>query len=54
MQTQPVLVTGATGKTGARIAQLADGASRALDRPPRDFTDVAHEVATTGLWRNVA
>ena len=37
-----------------RNSYLADGVMRALGRPPRDFSDFAHEVAATGLWRNVA
>ncbi|MEM9555431.1 MAG: NAD(P)H-binding protein [Acidobacteriota bacterium] len=34
-----------------RNAHLTDGVERALGRPPKDFTDYAHEVATTGIWQ---
>lgn len=33
-----------------RNAHLSDGVERALGRPPRDFADYAHDVATAGLW----
>jgi uncharacterized protein YbjT (DUF2867 family) len=29
---------------------VADGVSRALGRPPRDFSDYARETAATGVW----
>ena len=37
-----------------RNSYLADGVTRALGRPPKDFSDFAREVAATELWRNVA
>jgi uncharacterized protein YbjT (DUF2867 family) len=33
-----------------RNADLGDGIERVLDRPPREFADYAHAVATTGVW----
>jgi uncharacterized protein YbjT (DUF2867 family) len=33
-----------------RNAHLADGVQRALGREPRDFSDYARNVATTGVW----
>ena len=37
-----------------RNSYLSDGVTRALGRPPKDFSDFAREVAATELWRNVA
>ena len=37
-----------------RNAYLTDGVQRALARPPRDFSEFAREIATTGAWRAVA
>ncbi len=37
-----------------RNASLTDGVERALERPPRDFTDFAREIAATGLWKATA
>ena len=37
-----------------RNSYISDGVTRALGRPPKDFTDFASEVATTELWRKVA
>ena len=37
-----------------RNSHLSDGVTRALGRPPKDFSDFAREVAAAGLWRNVA
>lgn len=37
-----------------RNAHLTDGVQRALGRPPKDFADYAHDVAATGVWRQVA
>ncbi|MDJ0751571.1 MAG: NmrA family transcriptional regulator [Woeseiaceae bacterium] len=37
-----------------RNSYLSDGVTRALGRPPKDFSDFAREVASTGLWRNAA
>ncbi len=37
-----------------RNSYLADGVSRALGRPPKDFSNFAQEVAATELWRNAA
>lgn len=34
-----------------RNASVADGVSRALGRPPRDFTDYVKAAAATGVWR---
>ncbi len=34
-----------------RNEYLADGVQRALGREPRDFTEYAHRVAATGLWK---
>ncbi|MFI9721488.1 NAD(P)H-binding protein [Streptomyces sp. NPDC052396] len=36
--------------TDGRNAQLVDGVSRALGRPPRDFADFAKEAAAAGVW----
>ncbi|MBB4962302.1 uncharacterized protein YbjT (DUF2867 family) [Micromonospora polyrhachis] len=33
-----------------RNAHLTDGVRRALGRDPRDFTNYAHDTATTGIW----
>ena len=33
-----------------RNASLADGVTRALGRPARDFADYARETAATGVW----
>jgi len=33
-----------------RNARIADGVTRALGRPPRDFTDYARDTAATGVW----
>ena len=33
-----------------RNSHLADGVSRALGRPPRDFADYARATAATGIW----
>jgi uncharacterized protein YbjT (DUF2867 family) len=33
-----------------RNASVADGVTRALGRPPRDFTDYVREIAATGVW----
>ena len=69
MQTKPVLVTGVTGKTGSRrTLQTGDGHAGEVyevtrprlltfgefGRPPKDFSDFAREVASTGLWGNAA
>ena len=37
-----------------RNAYLADGVERALGRPPKDFSDYAHEFAASRLWGAVA
>ena len=37
-----------------RNAYTADGVQRALGRSPRDFSDFARAIATTGGWRAVA
>ncbi len=37
-----------------RNSYLSDGVTRALGRPPKDFSEFAREVAATELWRNVA
>jgi uncharacterized protein YbjT (DUF2867 family) len=34
-----------------RNASVADGVSRALGRPPRDFADYVKAAAATGVWR---
>jgi uncharacterized protein YbjT (DUF2867 family) len=36
-----------------RNARLADGAQRALGRPPRGFADYAREAAASGIWSAV-
>lgn len=33
-----------------RNASVADGVTRALGRPPRDFADYVRETAATGVW----
>lgn len=33
-----------------RNASVADGVTRALGRPPRDFTDYVRNTAATGVW----
>lgn len=33
-----------------RNARVADGVTRALGRPPRDFSDYARKTAATGIW----
>jgi uncharacterized protein YbjT (DUF2867 family) len=36
-----------------RNASVADGVTRALGRPPRDFGDYARATAATGVWTPV-
>ncbi len=43
-----------TNVLDGRNAHLTDGVQRALDRPPKDFSEFAREMAATGLWRNAA
>jgi hypothetical protein len=33
-----------------RNASVADGVTRALGRPPRDFCDYVRHTAATGIW----
>jgi uncharacterized protein YbjT (DUF2867 family) len=33
-----------------RNARIADGVTRALGRPPRDFSEYARDTAATGVW----
>jgi uncharacterized protein YbjT (DUF2867 family) len=37
-----------------RNTYLSDGVQRALDRPPRDFSDYARAAAATGVWSGSA
>jgi uncharacterized protein YbjT (DUF2867 family) len=37
-----------------RNAHLTDGVRRALGREPKDFSDYARDVATTGVWSKAA
>jgi len=37
-----------------RNASVADGVTRALGRPPRDFADYVRETAATGVWNRGA
>lgn len=37
-----------------RNAYLTDGVQRALGREPKDFSDYARDIATTGLWNAAA
>lgn len=34
-----------------RNASVADGVTRALGRPPRDFADYVRDTAATGIWK---
>jgi uncharacterized protein YbjT (DUF2867 family) len=38
------------GEVLGHNAYLSDGVQRALGREPRDFSDYAHDTATTGVW----
>jgi uncharacterized protein YbjT (DUF2867 family) len=37
-----------------RNASVTDGVTRALGRPPRDFTDYVRDTAATGVWNSAS